>query len=48
MAVPMAQNAKEEARMCGLARACLTTFPVQVKQALSSRVETRVGRADVG
>ncbi|CAJ1389680.1 unnamed protein product, partial [Effrenium voratum] len=34
VAVPMAQNAKEEARMCGLARACLTTFPVQVKQGL--------------
>ncbi|CAL1160930.1 unnamed protein product [Cladocopium goreaui] len=34
VAVPMAQNGKEEARMCALSRSSLTTFPVQVKQGL--------------
>ncbi|CAE7320432.1 PTC52, partial [Symbiodinium pilosum] len=34
VSVPMARNDAEEARMCGLARSCLTTFPVQVKQGL--------------
>ncbi|CAK9090326.1 Protochlorophyllide-dependent translocon component 52 [Durusdinium trenchii] len=32
--VPMAQNAKDNARMCGMARTSLTSFPVQVKQGL--------------
>ncbi|CAE7625670.1 PAO [Symbiodinium sp. CCMP2592] len=32
--VPQARNEAEEARISGLARSCLTTFPVQVKQGL--------------